>query len=459
MGRIGRVFFVAGMAATMGLLGGDVSAQTGGWLVFEGHGYAEVSADRSPAPTAGLTIEAWIYLTDPLAHDGNGCLSLAGRDFTQSYWFGVCNGRLRLYTHGTGSQRDGEQTLPLNRWVHVAAAYDGSRTRFYIDGALDREVDAEVGPMPDSGKEFRVGSDVAWPHSPVGMMDRVRVWDRALAVEDLFWTRAYDLPPTLDGLLFSLSFNLNGSAYLEFLTAGAGLEGDVALGDGVAPCRIERWIPAGAHAAGAGGSQWRTDLDLVNTGSVDNGVSITFHPRGGGAVYGPHEITLAAGGAVRLEDAVASAFGLDSAAGSLRICAEFPFWVSSRTYNLTAGNTTFGQGIAGVGWEDAVYEGILPGLSEDGRFRTNLGIVNPGPETTTVTVTLRDAEGATLGSRDWTVGPRSSIQVNRVYREVTDEDVTGGWITIASSTGRVFAYASVVDEATGDGSYQLARGF
>jgi hypothetical protein len=38
---------------------------------------------------------------------------------------------------------------------------------------------AETGPLPASTDEMRIGSDVAWPISPIGTIMEVRLWSVA----------------------------------------------------------------------------------------------------------------------------------------------------------------------------------------------------------------------------------------------------------------------------------------
>ena len=57
-------------------------------------------------------------------------------------WVDHINGHYRLTLGGSfGNYLDSGQTPAVGRWQHVAATYDGTTARIYIDGALGRELD------------------------------------------------------------------------------------------------------------------------------------------------------------------------------------------------------------------------------------------------------------------------------------------------------------------------------
>ncbi len=449
-------FLIFSLAMLFAVLVSSQPAAAASWLVFADSGYLEVPADRSPSPTSEMTVEAWIYLISDTSYAGELCLSILGRGFLDSYWFGLCDRRLRLYTHGVTSEVTGDAQVPLNTWTHVAATYDGAAVRFYIDGVLDATLPAPPPPMPASTQPLRIGSDVNWPHTPMGMIRQVRVWTRALVQDELQLDRHYRLRMGRDGLAIAFNFDTDVVKSWEFPAYEVSLQGGARLGDGIPPCIVERWIPGSGHASGFGGSQWRTDLDLMNPGSDPVEVRLSFAQKGvNGTVSGP-ALLLDPGETTRLEDVVLDGFGMDSATGAILICATGPVQASSRTFNLADGGSTFGQGIPAVSLQEAVTSAQLLGLSEDGTFRTNLGLLNPGRGPVTVHLTLRDASGTVLGVYDQSLDRLAFTQLDRVFGLVTQDPVTGGRIEISVDGGSVVAYASVVDEVTGDGTFLLA---
>lgn len=122
-------------------------------------------------PTIAMTVEAWIY-----REDASNCETIVGRNFTKSYWFGVCGGNLRFYRSG-GVSADADVSIGENNWVHVAASYDGSRVKFYLDGQLVGD-----NSLTNTGLQYAeplsIGSD-GNSYGFQGYIDEVRIWKTA----------------------------------------------------------------------------------------------------------------------------------------------------------------------------------------------------------------------------------------------------------------------------------------
>lgn len=122
--------------------------------------------------TTNLTVEAWVFRRVANSFD-----TLVSHNWTRSYWFGVgSNNRLRFYrSGGVGFFKDSTQTVPAERWTHVAATYDGARVRFYIDGQA-----AGDEPLANAGinrsESLVLGGDVNGGLGLEGHLDEVRVW-------------------------------------------------------------------------------------------------------------------------------------------------------------------------------------------------------------------------------------------------------------------------------------------
>ena len=203
----------AALVAALALAGrgGRSQAQSGAWLNFPGPGPGWVEVPHDPAlnPTAAITLEAWVYLRsyEPLGTDKSGnCAGLAGKDFLEAYWLGVCNGRLRLIVRG--DFKDSDAALPLFAWTHVAASYDGTTIALYINGdpAGDRTLDPG-GPVTTSQDPLRIGHDVSWDATPDGLVDEVRLWQTArseMQIESLMNTT---VTTPLPGLVAAWNFD------------------------------------------------------------------------------------------------------------------------------------------------------------------------------------------------------------------------------------------------------------
>lgn len=228
------------------------------------------------------------------------------------------------------------------------------------------------------------------------------------------------------------------------------------------------FVNAAAHVAGAQGTNWRSDLEVHNLGNevADFRVILLEH---GADNSEPDmvELTLASGLSMRLGDVLQAKFGIDGTAALVLVPSSGQIIVTSRTYNLLgAGNdlglpagATFGQYIPAVPLAEAIGHGeqgrliqLSHSTATDGGARANLGVVNATGAELRVKIELHTADGEILGTVSRTIPPYGYLQVNRIFESVTSEDVEDGYAVVFTTTvgGAFFAYASVVDNLTGD---------
>ena len=102
---------------------------------------------------------------------------------------------------------------------------------------------------------------------------------------------------------------------------------------------------------------------------------------------------------------------------------------------------------------------IVPGLLENGAFRSNVALANPEPPggpSTTLTVTLhRASDGSVAGTLSpVTLKPGERFQLNRIARLAGIAGTFDGWAAVARTggSGRFVAYGVLNDETTSDGT-------
>jgi D-alanyl-D-alanine carboxypeptidase len=226
------------------------------------------------------------------------------------------------------------------------------------------------------------------------------------------------------------------------------------------------WVPAAAHAAGVGGTSWRTDLEVYSSGAAPAAYRIELLEAGEDNSQPQSEaFTLSPGAAVRYHDVLDELFAA-TGTGAVRVAVDAgEAMVASRTYN-DLGTLTYGQLIPGHAVTDALGEGEearLVGLrhsAEEGRgFRTNIGLANASGEPLEVIVRLWRGDRSYLGARVYELRPYSQVQETDVFRQFTEEDLDDAYATVSSfSPGALyFAYASVVDNRSGDPVYIPAQ--
>ena len=220
-------------------------------------------------------------------------------------------------------------------------------------------------------------------------------------------------------------------------------------------------LPGVAKTAGADGTQWLSEVTLVNRNPHTTLVTAEYWERdGGGAVPESVQIALGSGEVQVIHDPVGTLFGRDGS-GAIVLNGANGIAASGRTFNTGGTSGTFGQAVAGL---DLSGEAILRneltahliGLHESPDRRTNLGLVNTGMDSARARIRLFDADGNQLGLQliDMPVG--EFMQLDRVFRLVTEDDVIAGRIeiTLSNGIGRITGFASTIDQGTGDPVYQ-----
>jgi PKD repeat protein len=220
-----------------------------------------------------------------------------------------------------------------------------------------------------------------------------------------------------------------------------------------APQGSELTIPAVGRAPGAAGTFWRSDLTIFNPGLTTMTLSLRYLAAGqDNRNAAPHSVSVAPSRTVVIAD-ITQALGVSSGSGALQVSwsgANGPI-VTSRTYTTIDGGGTYGQSIDPVTSFD--NDSYVPGLRSDSSFRSNVGFVNGGDAQMTVTVTLLSDSGGILGTTQIGLAPRSQVQYAVGALFPAANTPRAGTLTLlahADGSPNLFAYGSIVDNASGD---------
>lgn len=148
-----------------------------------------VVVDASSSSTlnvgSAITEEAWVYPT-----------------MTQSSWSTILHRQTdAFYLHasspagamrpaggaifnGTESYVASTQPIPLNTWTHLAFTYDGTTIRLYANGILIISK-PETGVIQPNANPLRMGGNYPYGQFFQGLIDEVRIYNRALSVSEI----------------------------------------------------------------------------------------------------------------------------------------------------------------------------------------------------------------------------------------------------------------------------------
>jgi hypothetical protein len=159
------------------------SGKYGAALVLDGiDDTAEVPSVAALDLTGAFTLEAWVY---PNASAASGALISRRTDTSAAqYVLALFEGHLSvLATTNSGSASAlTAATVPGGQWTHVAATWDGTTLRTYINGVLDGSTPLS-GSLSVSTQPLRFG----WLEglALAGRLDEVRLYSRALSSADI----------------------------------------------------------------------------------------------------------------------------------------------------------------------------------------------------------------------------------------------------------------------------------
>jgi hypothetical protein len=85
-----------------------------------------------------------------------------------------------------GGERNvvGPSSLPSGTWTYLAATYDGSKETLYVNGSPVASAPLS-GAIEVSDGNLRIGGNSIWPEWFSGLIDEVRIYNRALSQSDI----------------------------------------------------------------------------------------------------------------------------------------------------------------------------------------------------------------------------------------------------------------------------------
>jgi hypothetical protein len=208
-------------------------------------------------------------------------------------------------------------------------------------------------------------------------------------------------------------------------------------------------LPVIGRFAGAGGTQWRTDVFLSNPFSPTINYTLRFYPNG----EAPEDRTIAMApfSTMALTDICLNTYGRSGCAGTLEVLGgALDVEARARIYNVGNPAGQFGQSVPGIGSDFLTRQAFLYGLSTMSGNRLNIGVTNPNDVAVDVTITVFSGNNTHLHSRSVTVQPHRYAQFNDIGASFGIGAHEALAIHMTTAGDRIYGWASEVRSDTGD---------
>ncbi len=219
-------------------------------------------------------------------------------------------------------------------------------------------------------------------------------------------------------------------------------------------------LPSSAHAPGANGAFYTTDLTVANTDPAPADVTLKFLGHDQDGTAGAEVVkTIPANSEVTFADVLGTVFTQPNGSyGAILVTSSSPNVkvLSQSSTPPPDGIGTFGQSVPAAGPADFVTLAsprVLVGLRQDAAFRTNAVIANATGQPADVVLALTSATGTTLGTLPWHLLPYEMHQFGGVVTALGAPDGTADAalrVSTTTSGARIATYAAIIDQVTND---------
>jgi hypothetical protein len=164
-----------------------IAGMTDGALLFNGANRVVVNDAAVLNPANQITLSAWIR---PSATGTQYIVKKGRQSEVDGYELSLSSTgkvfvRFNQRSSGDAFRVDSASTIPVNgAWTHVAATYDGSTLRLYINGVLQASKNASF-QIAASSLPLSIGAEDDGYRGYRGAVDDVRIYNRALGASEI----------------------------------------------------------------------------------------------------------------------------------------------------------------------------------------------------------------------------------------------------------------------------------
>ncbi|MDI1315851.1 cadherin-like beta sandwich domain-containing protein, partial [Flavobacterium sp.] len=249
----------------------------GNTLNFDGtNDFVTGSIAQLPTGNSSRTMEAWI---NPSSTQTGTIFNYGSNSTNNRSGILYASGKLYYVGQGTSNDLSGAIVLPTGRWTHVAATFNGTTLKLYVNGVLDVSGAKTFNTI---GTTFRLGTRIGGILEPFdGSIDEVRVWNISLSQAQIQARMYSAVSAFTTGLVAYFNFNSGTAASSntgittlvdQTINGSIGTLTNFALSS-TASNWLESYamvVPVGTAATSVSASGFNANWTAPATGSVTN---------------------------------------------------------------------------------------------------------------------------------------------------------------------------------------------
>ena len=150
--------------------------------------------------TNNITLEGWFNF----AASNGGLPMLIGESYTGDTKITFCiyrsgNNIIAGFYSPNWTVATSVSTIPINTWTHIAATYDQTSIKIYINGNLDASFNTNA-PLPIGNESWLLGKRWDSNETFSGIMDEIRIWNVSRTQAQIQTSMNTDVPVSSAGL-------------------------------------------------------------------------------------------------------------------------------------------------------------------------------------------------------------------------------------------------------------------
>ena len=192
------------------LAANSLERMAGSAMNFDGDGDVMTLGNQSLLDFGGTknyTFEAWVKPN--VANASGHIFSKYNRFIAGQYFLSMDNGHVVSQREVSPYSLHGTTILAANKWVHLAATYDGNEMKIYIDGKLEAS-QISSGSASNNSTSVTIGG--GYYNGGLGyfinaQIDELRIWNIARTPQQIRENRHLTVSSCENGLVANFQFN------------------------------------------------------------------------------------------------------------------------------------------------------------------------------------------------------------------------------------------------------------